>query len=815
MSDDSKEHRLSSVTQALLRQAFLPAFDNPSLNAGKSACMTLLTLALAVAPALGCSQDSARFPGTAPLKDLPADLSGRIMEGAHAFVEAEIKTSTTTHPTSLNGNPDHKRQLTEKRKQLSQLLGIVDERVSPRLEFFSDSAPGFDGKPPSSLVAKTVEFEVHQVRWDVLEGFGAEGLYIIPLGDFEKVNDAPLMVLLPDAADTPEDIVGLARQLPPAQQIGLRFALTGFRILIPGVINRELYEGPNGDGTRIIKSRQTHREWIYRQAFQMGRHPIGYEIQIALSAAEAFHSQFPGSKVTVAGYGSGGRAALYAAAVSDTFDHAFVSGAFQSRASAWSEPIDHNLFGLLPKFSDAAVAAMIFPRPLLVEHTTFPEFQSKKGNIETPIYADVTNELGKAARHLGKISQPSNFLSNEANKGARGDYPSVAGFLQAVGLSLEVDRVAPLALLFDERSGFDSSHRHERIFKQTEDHIQKILDESEALRRETVLYDLDPALRPGKWSTNKSHDTLSPLALFNQQEKWRTRFQNEIIGEFDETLLPLNPRSRLVAETDQWTAWDILLDVYPEFEAWGLLVIPKGIPTGEKRPVVVCQHGRNGLPRDTLDADKTAYNNFTAKLAEQGFITFAPHNLYRGEDQYRWLDRKANLIGGSLFSFITASHQQVIRFLKTIDSVDEKKIAFYGLSYGGESAMRIPALLPDYCLSICSGDFNQWTRKVADPEYPNSFMKSIEWEMPYWNMGNTFDYSEMAALIFPRPFFVERGHHDGVATDEWVAHEYAKVRWLYSQYGLSDQTEIEYFQGGHSINGETTFEFLEKHLRGE
>ncbi len=774
--------------------------------------LRLFIFALIATPALGWCQDARSFPGTSPLGDLPEDLSGRIMEGAHAFVGAEITSVAEIIPNSLRDSTEEKGRLAAKRKRLSELLGVVDERTWPRLEFFSDTALGFDGKAPSSLVAKNEDFEIHQVRWDVLDGLQAEGLYVIPLGDFEKVTDAPLMVLIPDANDTPEDIIGLTKQLPAVKQIGLRFALTGFRLLIPAVINREPYKGPDGDDARIVRSDQTHREWIYRQAFQMGRHPIGYEVQTALAAAEAFHFQFPGSEVTVAGYGSGGRAALYAAAISDTFDHAFVSGAFHSRERAWSEPIDHNLFGLLPDFSDAAVAAMIFPRALLVEHTSFPEFESAKGRIETPDYIDVTTELDRAALHLGKTSLPSNFLSNEASNDARGDSPSVAGFLQTTGRSPEVDRVAPLALLFDERIGFEPENRHQRIFLQTQDHVQKILDESEALRRETVLFDLDPALRPGKWSTNKSHDTLSSLNLFGQQEKWRARFRNEIIGEFDETLLPLNPRSRLVAETEHWTAWDILLDVYPEFEAWGLLVVPKGIPEGEKRPVVVCQHGRNGIPRDTLDADKTAYNNFAAVLAEKGYITFAPHNLYRGEDQYRWLDRKANLIGGSLFSFIIASHQQFLAFLKTVNSVDEKKIAFYGLSYGGESAMRIPALLPDYCLSICSGDFNHWTRKVADPDYPGSFMNSIEWEMPYWNMGNTFDYSEIAALIFPRPFFVERGHHDGVATDEWVAHEYAKVRWLYAQYGLVDRTGIEYFQGGHSINGVGTFEFLDKHL---
>jgi hypothetical protein len=91
-------------------------------------------------------------------------------------------------------------------------------------------------------------------------------------------------------------------------------------------------------------------------------------------------------------------------------------------------------------------------------------------------------------------------------------------------------------------------------------------------------------------------------------------------------------------------------------------------------------------------------------------------------------------------------------------------------------------------------------------------MYTIEWEMPYFNMGNTFDYAELAYLMVPRPFMVERGHHDQVGRDQWVAHEYAKVRWLYTQLGLGDKTEIEFFNGGHTIHGEGTFEFLRKHL---
>jgi hypothetical protein len=79
-------------------------------------------------------------------------------------------------------------------------------------------------------------------------------------------------------------------------------------------------------------------------------------------------------------------------------------------------------------------------------------------------------------------------------------------------------------------------------------------------------------------------------------------------------------------------------------------------------------------------------------------------------------------------------------------------------------------------------------------------------------MGLYFGYAELAALMVPRPFMVERGHNDGVAIDETVAYEYAKVNRLYNRLGLANRTEIEYFDGPHTIHGVGTFRFLHRHL---
>jgi dienelactone hydrolase family protein len=348
--------------------------------------------------------------------------------------------------------------------------------------------------------------------------------------------------------------------------------------------------------------------------------------------------------------------------------------------------------------------------------------------------------------------------------------------------------------------------------KELENHVQRLVRNSEHVRDRWFAFKVAPELADRTWSRELRHPTLAQASFIQGTKPYREYFWNEIMGRFDEPLLPPNARTRRIYDTAKYVGYEVVLDVWPEVFAWGILLVPKDIRPGEHRPVVVCQHGRRGLPREVVEGNDPYYRNFGARLADEGFVVFAPHNLYRGEDRYRWLSRKANGVKASLFSFIISQHDQILRWLETLPFVDGQRMAFYGLSYGGETAVRVPSILEKYALSICSGDFNSWTYKVAAIDQPFSFMYTIEWEMPYFNLGETFDYAEMGYLIIPRPFMVERGHHDHVARDQWVAHEYAKLRHVYVQLGLGDKTEIEYFNGGHTINGEGTFKFLHKHL---
>jgi dienelactone hydrolase len=777
--------------------------------------IVMIYIAVGTAASAFAQQPPQTLTGTAPLEWEESDLSVRLMDGAHQFVDRAIVETAGKRARfwtrDVSSAAAYNASVQPNRERLREIIGVVDPRVPVIMEQFGD-------EQNPALVAETSRYRVLQVRWPVLEGLFGAGLLVQP-----KTAPAGRVILVPDADQTPEQLLGLAPGGPVASEAALRFAENNFLVVIPTTVSRAKLKT---DDPQLRTSDQTYREWIYRQAFQMGRHVIGYEVQTVLAAVDWLRGRSDGeTKIGVAGYGEGGLVAFYAAAIDPRIDAALVSGYFNAREKVWSEPIYRNVWSLVREFGDAEIASLILPRGLVIEHSPVAVIAGHKGEVPVPNGAVVRDEvarigvpasLGRAVLVAGESDQPTGPYSERA-------LTAFAEMVGAAGLTPRSEE-RPLerrqlgnshsAERFPNRAtiGFDAASRHQRFVQEMEDHVQLLVRRSDQVREQRFLLKVMPELGGGRWSTERRHPIHAAEKFVQGAAAFRKEFETEAMGRFEEPRRPFNARTRKVAETERWTAYDVVLDVYPELFAWGVLVLPKDLKPGERRPVVVCQHGRNGVPRDTVDGNKTAYNNFAGVLAERGFITFAPHNLYRGEDRYRWLDRKANTIKATLFSFILAQHDQILRWLETQPFVDASRIAFYGLSYGGETAVRVPTILEKYCLSICSGDFNQWTRKVAATDQPFSFMRTIEWEMPYWNLGHTFDYAEMAYLMVPRPFMVERGHHDRVGRDSWVAYEYAKVRWLYTQLGLAERTEIEFFQGGHSINGEGTFAFLSKHL---
>ncbi len=125
----------------------------------------------------------------------------------------------------------------------------------------------------------------------------------------------------------------------------------------------------------------TTREYLYRSAFELGRHLIGYEVQKILAGVDwlAREQQVSDPRVAVVGWGEGGMLALYSAALDPRIDVTCVSGYFEPREGIWRQPIDRNVFGLLEQFGDAELATLVAPRTLVIEAAQGPTRDAARG----------------------------------------------------------------------------------------------------------------------------------------------------------------------------------------------------------------------------------------------------------------------------------------------------------------------------------------------------------------------------------------------------------------------------------------------------
>jgi dienelactone hydrolase len=753
------------------------------------------------------------LPGTKPLTE-EQPLDEVMVAGIDRFALHEIEIAREQRISQWStdfSDPDaHEESLAPFREQFAKWIGVVDERVAATgIEFIATSEQ-------PSLVAENDLFTAHAVRWPVLEGITAEGIFLQP-----KKPAIARVIALPDADWTPEMIVGLETC---DSRFAADLAAMGCEVLVPTLINRDDKFSANPSIGR--KTNLTHREFIYRQAFELGRHVIGYEVQKTLAAVDQFslrnteHGDLP---IAVVGVSEGGLLALYSAALDTRIDAAVVSGYFDSREQVWREPIYRNVWGLLSKYGDAEIAGLIAPRSLSIESSPdIPEVLgppetggrnvAAPGAIKRLDPRSVAVECKRALRHWERMQPWADgrfTVLDGSDSGDSGgpplDFKVIRRVVKEITKSLPA---APdqLAIGPDRRSGFSNDDRQRRQVDEMVRFTQRLLRLSHRERDERFAV----------------IDRSSAEAWAESSKPVRQQVYAELIGKLPDPTIDPNPRSRQILTEEDYTGYEVVLDVYPDVIAAGILLLPNDLKPGEKRPVVVCQHGLEGTPMDTISGPESggyrAYKSFSAELVKRGFIVYAPQNPYRGRDAFRTLQRKSNPLGRSLFSYIIPQHLVTLRWLATLPEVDKDRIGFYGLSYGGKTAVRVPPMLPPtetdpgYCLSICSADFNEWVSKNASTDVPFSYVWTAEYEIFEWNMGHVANYAELSKLMAPRPFMVERGHDDGVGIDEWVAWEFAKVRRHYNKLGLGERTEIEFFDGPHTINGQATYRFLHRHL---
>ncbi|MEO8962715.1 MAG: hypothetical protein ABI325_12595, partial [Ginsengibacter sp.] len=302
-----------------------------------------------------------------------AMMADRMKDGIDIFLtdytKKVVSERTKFWNRELSSPAAYEVSVASNREHLRQIIGAIDQRSTPKMTILSK--PG-----QSAKIAETAKCIIYRVEWDVMGELKSEGLLLTPKG-----NVKASVVVIPDADESPESYSGLAK----GSGVALRLAEGGAQVLIPVLVDRDTrYSGSNAlvpsniwwkkidSDSASVWTNETHREWIHRQGYIMGRHIIGMEVQKVLSAVDWLNQAQPGMKTGVMGYGEGGLLALYSAALDTRIDAAWVSGYFGPREELWKEPVYRNIWGLLAEFGDADISSLIAPRSLVIEPCPVP-----------------------------------------------------------------------------------------------------------------------------------------------------------------------------------------------------------------------------------------------------------------------------------------------------------------------------------------------------------------------------------------------------------------------------------------------------------
>ena len=564
----------------------------------------------------------------------------------------------------------------------------------------------------------------------------------------------PVVIAIPDATESAADITGLTGSTASAAY-ACQLVRSGYVVFAPFFIQRRTFSQPWSDD----------RAWLFRLAYLSGRHIIGSEVQQITSAID-FLSTLPEANrtnITVVGVGQGGLTALHAAALDDRISQTVVASYFDAREQAYKEPEDRMLWGHLLNFGDAQIATLVAPRKLTI---VCNEGQERLDRVRTEVLRATKHE------HIEVLAYRTISQALGADRPAT-DTPSA--------IRLDPFKIAAIA---------------NQQFTEWQARFRNCAIECYRTREQ--------------WPVDTESVDRYQRSIQPRLENYRNA-----LGRYPQPSGPLAAQSALLYDEPAFLGYRLKVRVYDGLHVCGILLIPKSIRDGQKRPLIFTVHGFQDRPEDVVHRDRL-YHSFAARLAQRGYAVFAPMISVQDGLERTTLVRRSQVLGRTPVGLEVVKFGRALDYLSTLPFVDPERFAIYGLSYGGYTALRIGAAEQRFRAVISAGDFNETTIKNSDLTEGTSFM--FHWNgLDRYIFGwlNEFSDSVLARLIAPRAYMTEMGDSDPVIIEprRFLDAEIATYTDIYRRLGLSDRTGVARFPGPHEINGVETFEFLD-HVLG-
>ena len=655
------------------------------------------------------------------------------------------------------------------------MLGLVDIQL---------------GTAQTKILYETASLRVEDLTLPTDAGFIARALLFFP----KSAMPAGALIAIPPASESREEFAGIMQGTAPAPWLTALLA-RNVAVAIPITVERR-------DDRAICQLAGGHdrRRVLWRAGFIVGRTLVGLEVQQAMALRQylAARRELAAKPIAIAGKGQGGMTALYAGAMDKHFSGAASLDYFEQRENCWQEPVDRVLYGQLNEFGDAEVTALIAPRPLWVGAS--PESMIPAASVHA--------EFARAQRFYRGLKAGENLTLLEAQSATL-----EAAALKMTALLGGADESNPpaLALQIPFAQVEEARDRH---FESWFQYLQRLIAASSQVRKQHWQLASTPAAN----RTQKVQSLRTELA--------------HLEGVIPVGKSPGHARTRLAGETDKLLAYDVLLDVVPGVEVYGQLLVPRAVggAMNERLPAVVCQHGFDGAPKyvsgvgHDLESNDHFYHRFGQRLAERGYVVFAPYLtvpevkhtdfMVHRADLVNPLVRMAATLGMMRTSIELAKLHRVVDFLQSLSFVDPDHLGYYGLSYGGYSALWMPPLEPRLKLTVISAQFNDWQTMLTDStRQGDSYWTLPDEDFYNWNVLNRFVHTQMIAAMWPRPVCIEYGSEDQVTAPEWHQRAWQEVNAFAESWGVQGKIVDEKFLGPHTIHGIGTFFFLDCWLR--
>ncbi|MEZ4631310.1 MAG: alpha/beta hydrolase family protein [Deinococcales bacterium] len=309
---------------------------------------------------------------------------------------------------------------------------------------------------------------------------------------------------------------------------------------------------------------------------------------------------------------------------------------------------------------------------------------------------------------------------------------------------------------------------------------------------------------------------------------WQRRCRRALSQTLGFQVTTFNPSAQVIESIDKgsYIREKILLKTAEHSLMPFYLLIPKSL--AKKAATILAFHGHGygvkdivGLWEDGTEREKPdgIYKDFAVALCEQGFVVAAPEIACFGERQtdfsYLKLGQSApsscahaamlaSHLGGSILGIRVRDSRRLLDYLSQRSECDSKNFAVMGLSGGGMVAFFTSCLDKHIKAAVISGYFARFQDSIhAMSHCACNYVH---------NLHQFGEIDDLAALIAPRPLFIEAGTRDPIFPIDSVKKSFARIEQIYQLFKAQDVLDKDYFEGRHRLQGDKAYDFLRKIL---